>query len=134
VKTLRLLVHSFILALVNIACIIVGFGIYQLFRPANQIAIQAPSAALLCIVIFLLWSWSVRRLTGQILSLQGKGELAGTFLLALLWSPTIFIPLHYIGRGYLTSFANIWATWLFQVPTNILALLAVKKWVHSDKE
>ena len=132
-KTLRLLLHSFVLALANIACIIVGFGIYQLFRPTNQIAIQAPSAAFLCIVVFSLWSWSVWRLTGQILSLQGKGEFVGTFLLTLLWSPTIFIPLHYIGRGYLTSFANIWATWLFQVPTNILVLLAVKKWVTFDK-
>ena len=133
-KTLRLLLHGFVLAFTNIACIIVGFGIYQLFRPANQIAIQAPSAAFLCVVVFSLWSWSVRRLTGQILSLQGRGEFAGTFLLALLWCPTIFIPLHYIGRGYLTSFANIWATWLFQVPTNILTLLAVKKWITFDKD
>jgi hypothetical protein len=132
-KTLRLLLHSFILALANIACVIVGFGVYQLFRPINQIAIQAPSAAILCIIVFLLWSWSVLRLAGQNLSLQGRGEFAGTFLLALLWSPTIFIPLHYVGRGYLTSFANIWATWLFQVPTNIMTLLAVKKWVKFDK-
>lgn len=132
-KTFRLLLHSFVLALTNIACIIVGFGIYQLFRPVNQIAIQAPSAAFICIVVFSLWSWSVQRLAGQSLSLRGKEELAGTFVLALLWSPTIFIPLHYIGRGYLTSFANIWATWLFQVPTNILALLTVKKWITFDK-
>jgi hypothetical protein len=57
------------------------------------------------------------------LSLHGRAEWFWTYLLALLWTPLIFVPLHSVTQGYLTSFSNIIATWLFQLPTNALALL-----------
>jgi len=132
-KTLRVFLHGFVLTLINIGSILVGFGIYHLLKPVSQIAVQAPSAAILCIIAFLLWGLLVRRLSAGNLSLRGRGEFARTFLLALLWSPTIFIPLHYIGRGYLTSFGNIRAMWLFQIPTNFLALGVVKRWVRAEE-
>ncbi len=46
------------------------------------------------------------------------------YLLAFLWGPIVFTPLHYLGRGYLTSFANLTGLWLFQLPTNLLVLIA----------
>jgi len=129
---LRLLLHSFVLALANIIFIIAGFGIYHLLKPTNQIAVQAPSAALMCIIAFLLWSLLVRRFCGQDLLFQDKNEFAWAFLMALLWSPVIFVPFHYIARGYLTSFGNMLAIWLFQIPTNFLALVVVKTWFRSE--
>ena len=133
-KSLRVFLHGFVLTLINIGAILVGFGIYHLLKPVSQIAVQAPSAAILCIIAFLLWGLLVRRLSAGNLSLRGRGEFARTFLLALLWSPVIFVPLHYIGRGYLTSFGNIRAMWLFQIPTNLLALVVVKRWVRAEEE
>lgn len=126
-KIHRILLHSFVLALANIVFILVGFGIYSLFRPVNQVVFQASSAAILCIIAFLLWSLVVRSRSGGYLSLRSRGEFRWTFVLALVWSVIIFVPLHYIGRGYVTSFDNILGTWLFQVPTNFLALLLVSK-------
>lgn len=123
-KTIRLGLHSLVLALTNIGFIIVGFGIYYSLRPVNQIAVQAPTAAVLCIIGFLFWSVTVRRLPVKDFSLRGTGELAWTYLLALLWSPVIVVPLHYVTQGYLTSWGNIIGVWLFQIPTNLLALLA----------
>jgi hypothetical protein len=129
-KSLRIPLHSFVLAVANIIFIVVGFGIYQLLRPTNQIVVQASSATILCIFAFLFWSLSVRRLSGGSLSLVSRGDFRWTYVLALVWGVVIFVPLHYIGRGYLTSFANILGTWFFQVPTNFLALAAVKKCVR----
>lgn len=133
-KILRILLHSFMLAIVNIGSILAGFGIYQLFRPANQIAVQAPFAALFSIIAFLLWSFSIRRFAFEHLHFLGRNEFIWLYLLTLIWSPAIFIPLHYIGRGYLTSFGNIKGMWLFQIPTNFLVLLIVAKLVYSGKE
>jgi len=129
-RFLRVILHGFVLALANIVFILVGFGIYHLLRPANQLAVQASSAAILCIIAFLLWSLSIRRLSGGYLSLVDRGDFRWAFLLAMVWAVIIFVPLHYIGRGYLTSFANVLGTWLFQVPTNFLALVAVRKCVR----
>jgi hypothetical protein len=121
-KTLRLLLHSFVLCFINIASILTGFGIYTLFRPVHQIAVQIPAAALIGILAFVLWSLLIRYLSNGKISLKGFSELAGVWFLTLLWSPTLFIPLHYLGRGYITSWANIWNLWLFQMPVNVVAL------------
>ena len=121
-KTLRLLLHSFILTLVNIFTILVASGIYHLIGSGHQIAIQAPIAALLTIIAFLLWSRIIRRLSPEKLALQEKSELMGAF----------FFHIHYIGRGYVTSLANIWALWLFQLPVNLVALFLV--WRLSRKK
>jgi hypothetical protein len=126
-KILRVLLHSLVLTIINIGSILAGFGFYQLFKSYNQIAVQTLFAALFSIIAFLLWSLIIRRFSLGWLSLQGVKEFALTFLFALIWSPAIFVPLHYLGRGYLTSLGNIVGLWLFQIPANFLALLAVKK-------
>jgi hypothetical protein len=133
-RTLRLLLHSLILTVVNIFTILLAFGIYHLIGKNHQIAIQAPIAALLTIVSFLLYNLIIQRLFPERLRLREKTELGGIFFLALLWSPTLFVHLHYIGRGYVTSLANIWALWLFQIPTNFLALWAAWRLIIKDKE
>jgi hypothetical protein len=126
-KILRILLHSLALTIVNIGSVLAGFGVYQLFKSYNQIAVQTPFAALFSILAFLLWSFIIQRFSLGRLSLQGIKEFVLTFLIALIWSPAIFVPLHYLGRGYLTSFGNIAGLWLFQIPTNFLALLVVRK-------
>jgi multisubunit Na+/H+ antiporter MnhG subunit len=133
-KILRILLHSFTLAIINICSILAGFGVYQLFKSYNQIAIQTPFAALFSIIAFLLWSLIIQRFSLEQLSLHGVKEFVLTFLFALIWSPAIFIPLHYLGRGYLTSFGNIAGLWLFQIPTNFLALLVVRKLQPAPEE
>jgi hypothetical protein len=132
-KTARLLLHSFLLAVINIGAILIGFSIYRLFKPPHQVAFQAPVAALLSAAIFLPWSLVLRNLTRGRLSLRSISEMGGTWLLALLWSPVIFIPLHYLGRGYLTSWANIWNLWLFQMPANLVAVWLVWKLIRIDE-
>ncbi len=131
-KTLRLLIHSLALALIDIGAVLAGFALYTLVRPAPQRTVQIPAATLITVGSFLLWSLAVRRWPGRRLSLKTSAELAGTWLLVLLWTPSLFVPLHYLGRGYLTSWANIWNLWLFQMPVNAAAVLVVW-WVMRKK-
>ena len=133
-KVFRILLHSLVLAIVNLGSIIVGFYIYYILKPANQLAVQVPFAMIFSIIVFLLWSVLVRRLPIEHLPLQGRNEFRCTFLFALVWSPVIFVPLHYITQGYLTSFGNILGCWRFQIPTNLLAILVVNKLVYTRNE
>lgn len=119
--------HSLVLAITNLGAILVGFGVYHLLKPVNQVAVQVPVAAMVCIIGFLSWRFFIQRLSFKGFAQPSGGELVGVYLAALLWSPLIFVPLHYISQGYLTSVGNILGIWLFQIPVNLLVLLAAHK-------
>jgi hypothetical protein len=116
--------HSLVLAMTNIVAILVGFGVYNLLKPVNQIAVQVPFATMVCIIGFVSWCFLTRRLPFKEFAQPDGGELAWVYLAALLWSPILFVPLHYVSQGYLTSLGNILGLWLFQIPVNALAILA----------
>lgn len=65
-RTLRIGLHSLILAMANIGCIVIAYAIYYLLKPANQIAVQAPVAATLSITTFAVWSLLIQRLAFQL--------------------------------------------------------------------
>ena len=113
---LRISLHSFVLSLVNIGSIIIGVGVYHLLKPNNQI-----------LTIFALWSLFIHNLHFKYISLQCSSELVLTYLAAFVWAPIIFVPLHFITQGYLTSIGNVIAIWLFQLPTNFLTILIANR-------
>ena len=132
-RILRMGIHGSALALANIASILAGFGVYYLLRPVNQIAVQAPVAAILSLVAFAVWSLVFWQPRFSRIALQGRAEWAGMYFAAFLWSALIFIPLHYSTQGYLTSLGNIVAIWLFQCPVNVLAILAANRLIGLGK-
>lgn len=106
-RILSICVDSLVLAITNIVAILVGFGAYHLLKPVNQVAVQVPVAAMVCIIGFVSWRFFTRRLPFKGFAQPGSGELAWVYLAALLWSPILFVPLHYVSQGYLTSIGNI---------------------------
>lgn len=118
----RIALHGGVLAACNLAAVIAAFVVYSLLRPANQILVQAPLAALFTVGAFLVWLALCVRLPIAFLQIRTRNEWAGIFVASLLWTPLLFIPLHWVTQGYLTSFDNILATWTFQVPVNLAAL------------
>ena len=126
----RVCLHSFVLTMTDLGTIILAFGFYSILRSIvtiNQRVVQGSIAAILCIIIFALGSLAVSRLPIKTLTLQGSSEMIWTYLAAFLWVPVIFMPLHYFTQGYITSFENIIAIWLFQIPVNMLALLISRR-------
>ena len=130
-KFQRICLHGLVLTLVNLGSIILAFGVYQFFRSWNQIGVQGTIAAILSIVAFYVYT---KRFSKTWCKISGIKELVGVYVMAFVWCPVVFIPLHYINRGYLTSFSNILATWFFQIPVNFLALFLVYKFVFSKHE
>lgn len=112
------------MAAINVAAILVGFALYKISGVAYQLAVQVPAAAFLSVGGFASWYVLARRVGGERLLLRDPSSYVWTYVLALAWLPALFVPLHYVTQGYLTSFANIFYTWLFQAPTNVAALAA----------
>jgi hypothetical protein len=90
----------------------------------HQLAVQIPVGVAISVAAFALWYYVARRAEPARMALGGLAAYAGTYALAFAWLPALFVPLHYVTQGYPTSFANIYYTWLFQAPTNALALAA----------
>jgi hypothetical protein len=122
---IRILVQALILALINLGAIIFGFIIYFVSKAPHQSSIQIPVAVVVSVYAFVLWCRILKSLHVDRLLPKGMKELALICILCLLCAPVIFVPLHYVTQGYLTSFDNIYGIWLFQIPTNFLTLAMV---------
>ncbi|MFQ5604736.1 MAG: hypothetical protein ACE5HS_15810 [bacterium] len=121
-NSIRMILYGFFMAVLNIFSILVGYGFYYVIKPANQIAFQAPVAAILNIAGYVLWCVLAFQLPVGRVNLETNQEIVSVYLLAFVWIPIIFIPLHFMTQGYLTSAGNITGIWLYQLPTNLIAL------------
>ncbi|MBN2564789.1 MAG: hypothetical protein JXB46_03680 [Candidatus Eisenbacteria bacterium] len=119
----RALLHGFLLAVVSIGSILVGYAVYVASGLRDQIAIQVLVAGALCAAAFAVLGWVLHRASSGRLSLVSLRELGAAYASAFLWSAVIFVPLHYITQGYLTALGNVLGIWLFQLPFNLLSLL-----------
>jgi hypothetical protein len=121
-KFVRPILHGLALAAVNIGASLVGFAAYKILGVGHQLAVQISVAVLVSVAAFAVWYYITVSVTLGRATLGSLGAYAWTYVLAFAWFPVLFVPLHYVTQGYLTSFANIYNMWLFQAPTNAPAL------------
>ena len=121
-KNLKLIINSFVLTFFNIFSIIISFGVYKMiFQSYDQKTIQLFLSFTLTTLGILFWGFfSAKFLKRQFIG--RKYHLAWVYLLSFIWTPIIFVPIHYITQGYLTTGDNLLSIWLFQFPTNFLTL------------
>jgi hypothetical protein len=123
-KFVHPVIHGLALAAINVGASLVGFAAYKVLGVGHQLVIQISVAALATVVSFSVWYIVVVRATSGRAALGNRAVYIWAYISAFAWFPVIFVPLHYVTQGYLTSFANIYNMWLFQAPTNGLALVA----------
>ena len=128
----RAVLHGFVLAVITFVAMTAGFAVYNLVGLRNQIAVQVLTAGVVCVAAFAVWGFVVHRLSRGRFSLADLKELGVAYAAALLWTPVLFVPVHYVTQGYLTSFGNILSTWMFQVPFNLLALMVANGRLLGD--
>ena len=125
-KVARIVFHALFVVIVNLVCILMGFGLWSALRasvaPLPQVPVQAAAGAALSILVSFLWMVLFPRLCWPAMELRGPREYAGLLLASLLWTPLLFYPLHYLTQGYVAQFSNVLAIWAFQLPVNALAL------------
>lgn len=122
-KALRVGLHSFVLVAADIMGI--GGGAVAAFRilgVPNQVWLQLPIAVVLTIGSFWGWAFFLRRWKQKHLQPTGARELGACFAASLLWGPFVFVPLHYVTQGYLTSIGNLVGLAIFQLPVNVLSV------------
>ncbi|MCX7709343.1 MAG: hypothetical protein N2484_05780 [Clostridia bacterium] len=124
--------QGFVWTLINIGAIIGGYCIYKISGLGNQIIIQTVFALVLNILFLGIWNQLNRRyLKNFSLNLQDTKSIIAASSFGLLWSPFIFVSIHFITQGYLTSFGNILGIWLYQITVGILLLCGVSKLLTS---
>lgn len=118
----RLVLQAVVLALFNLIGVWSGFMVYAIVRGSDQIAVQLPIAFVVSIVTFLVWiAVSTERFPRRF-RVHSAGEWRWIFALAMFWSAAIFVPVHYLTQGYLTSFSDVRALWQFQAAANLVAV------------
>jgi len=127
IRILRVCLHGVVLAVGCLASILVGFGCYHLLRttwPVNQLLIQVPVAVLTLILGFTAWYMLISRTPRlQGFRLVGWMEFIAVYIVSLVFTPLIFLPLHYLTQGNISSLDNILSILYFQLPTNFITLL-----------
>lgn len=118
------LFYGFLLSLINLMSIILGYGFYHLFKTSNQIVVQLPIAIFLSFLFFLIYVFLLIKNKKDIN--MSTFRVTIIYLFSMLWTPIIFVPIHFITQGYITSMENILYTWAFQAVTNILVLAMTK--------
>ncbi len=122
-KTVRVGLHSLVLAIADVAGIAGGaLAAFRLLGVPNQVRLQLPIAVVLSVGCFWLWLLSLRLLRWKGLQAVSPRELGACLVASLLWAPLVFVPLHYFTQGYLTSIGNLVAMAVYQLPVNALAL------------
>jgi hypothetical protein len=124
--------HGLLLTLINIFAILGGFAVYKLSQAGDQLIIQLPAALFLTLIVFPLGEKMAGILPFHSLQLTGKRPYLKVYFLALIWTPLVFIPLHYLTQGYLTSFGNILAIWQFQLIVNLVVII-LTLWILKVK-
>jgi hypothetical protein len=118
----RPVIHGGALATINLGASLVGFAAYKTLGVGHQLLVQIAVAVPASVAAFALWYHLAHRVTSGRVALGDLGTYVGSYALAFAWFAVIFVPLHYVTQGYLTTFANIYNMWLFQTPTNVTAL------------
>ena len=92
---------------------------------ASMIVANAASPrVLVAILVTVGLSAALRAALRSRISLNGWGDCAAAVAASMLWHVVIFVPVHYVTQGYLTSFGNISAAWPLQLAANSLAVCA----------
>jgi hypothetical protein len=124
VRWRNILVHGVVLAGSNLAAIGAGFVVWWVIDHGGrlQVPIQTTVAAVLNLAGFALWFRLTHDGGRGRLALAGAGDLAPVWLLALPAGWCLFVPLHLVSEGYLTSVGNLVAASLYAAPANALIL------------
>ena len=122
-RRFRIAAHSLVLAVANICAVLAGFVAYVLARPANQIALQLPVAVGVSLVLFAVWSLVTQRGAWQGLRIERPIEGVWIYLAAFVWGWVLFVPVHFVTQGFLTSWGNLGMLSMFQAVVNVVVVL-----------
>jgi hypothetical protein len=126
---LKLILSAAVITMINKAGIASGFLIWYYSGTPNQLMVQVPLALTVSIGGTLFWLLRCERWHRLAL----ERDAIYVFLLILPVGAFLFVPIHYLWTGYLTSFGNIIGGWMFAFLANVPAFaLAASLWRRRE--
>lgn len=122
-RIIRIGLHGLVLVVADLAGIAGGaLAAARILGVPNQIWLQVPFAVVLSVGCFWVWALALRMLRWTSLQLAASTDVWLCLVVSLVWAPLVFLPLHYLTQGYVTSVGNLVGLALYQMPVNTLAL------------
>lgn len=123
-KVARCAIHGLVLMIVDIVGITVGaIAAYKITGKPSNVSLQLPVAMLVSIALFCGWITAIRLLRLRSLQLRDVCEMLWCLPSSVIWNPIIFVPLHFSTQGYVSSWGNLFALTVYQLPVNGFALI-----------
>lgn len=122
-QTLRPLIHGWVLVVADLAGIGLGALVaYQLTGVADQVWLQLPVAVVVTVALGALWLLALQIPCLAAIQPRNARDLGWSVAASVAWGIVIFVPVHFVTQGYITSLGNLVALALYQVPVNTVAL------------
>jgi hypothetical protein len=113
----KLVFSAMVITLINKAGIATGFITWYFLGTSNQLMVQVPLAMAVSICGTMIWLLKF----GHWHRLDLEQDAMALFLLILPVGAALWVPIHYLWTGYLTSMGNIVGGWIFAFLANIPA-------------
>jgi len=123
ISIVSILLHGFFLVSLNLFSVATAFAIVQLTSLPSEKIIQASIALSVNLIIYIFVFSIMKAIQKELIEIRDFSMLATIFLVALALLPAIFYPLHYVSKGYWSSFDNLLAIWPYQIVVNGLCLV-----------
>jgi hypothetical protein len=122
-KIIRVGLHGLVLTIADLAGILIGgLAAFHILGQANQFWLQVPLAIVSSVIFFSVWVFLILRFRIRKLLCVSTEEIFVCLGVSFLWAPLVFVPVHFITQGYLTSVGNLVALAVYQIPVNGVAL------------
>jgi len=122
--------NALALAAANFGSGVLAFWLWRVSGINNQVGVQLPVTMIVGVTLVTIWFTRSGTRFGA-LSGRDHARIIGAAFLVLA---AVFIPLHYLLTGYLTSFANLLALWLVQAAQNILGMILAEARLRERAE
>lgn len=117
----RTVIHAIVLSLSNLAAIAAGFVVWYYLREGvgPQIPTQVTVAVLVNTLGYGAWFLATHRTRFTGLRLRRDSDVWTVWFLAIPAGIAIFVPVHYLVEGYLTSAGNLVGLALYAAVVNL---------------
>jgi len=114
-----ILANAAVISILVFGAVAVGFFAYGLLGVRDQTLVQVPIALISGVAAVVAWLVGTRRVNRLVVD----RDYIVVFLAVFPVSAVIWVPVHYVVTGYLTSFGNVGALWGIQFAVNSIALV-----------
>lgn len=122
-RIIKLVFQGLVLSGTVLIGLVMGDGLSKLLRVPSLLMIQLLGSATFSIILFLGFTWLLKKVPASSLLLQTRKEYWMAYLISFIWTPVLFIPGYYLLVGSVPNLSNIILAWWFQFAVGLISAM-----------